>query len=201
MKYLRKLSISIILIGIAYVILTKLNILPNVMGWFASKPVLIQHTPVVIQNIRAMSELVTMATYDEAVIEFRATDEANMMNKLLRSNTVTKHLVLIAKGTVYAGVLLQAMPDSSIHVTQDSIHIQLPKATILEVKCNPSDTEIYIEEGNWTTVEINELKNKAKQKLLDNAIYNGILTKADTRAKQVMLSFLLGIGFKKVVVN
>src|SRR5690606_29933348 len=50
-------------------IFQKINILPSVKDIFSSKPVLIEETPILIQEINALSQLMTVTYTDEIVMD------------------------------------------------------------------------------------------------------------------------------------
>jgi hypothetical protein len=107
-------------------------------------------------------------------------------------------IVLVGKGRVTAGIDLKKIKESDIHVEKDSISIKLPQPEIFDAILNPSDFETFTEEGEWTPEAVTLVKIKARQEMTDRVIQQGILNRAASKGRQVMLNFLTGTGFKKI---
>jgi hypothetical protein len=107
-------------------------------------------------------------------------------------------LVLVVSGKVVAGTDLSTLTDSSFYVLKDSVRLLLPGAEILQVTVNPSDFSIFREEGKWTTDAFEKVKIKAREKMRDRAMQQGIIGRADKRSIAIMERFLSQAGFKKV---
>ncbi len=84
---------------------------------------------------------------------------------------------------------------------EDSVAVLLPHAEILDAIINPSGIETFSEMGTWSDKEITAVKIKARTKMINRALQQDILTKADDRSKILMENFLRGVGFKKVTVR
>jgi ribosomal protein S4E len=200
MKKLRKIGITIIIVLVAYFLLKQLQIIPSFSNWFKAKPVLIENTPIIIENIKDMQELITIASYDEVVITKIRNEEHPTLGKILNPSAVKK-LVLIAKGKIYAGTNLKNLKNKDVTVIGDSISITLPKTSIIDAIVNPSDCEIFIENGNWSTIEVNNVKLEAKSKMQERALERNILEKASKKSALVIENFLRSIGFKKITIK
>ena len=70
------------------------------------------------------------------------------------------------------------MAEDDIHINGDTLTINLPEAEIFDVIVNPSDFDIYIEDGTWDEQKVAALKNKAVTKIQEDALSDGILVKA-----------------------
>ncbi|MBN8789337.1 MAG: DUF4230 domain-containing protein, partial [Terrimonas sp.] len=57
------------------------------------------------------------------------------------------------------------------------------------------------EVGEWNDKEITAVKIKARNKMIDRAIKQQVLEKADERSMMLMENFLRGTGFKKIKVK
>ncbi|MBL7727428.1 MAG: DUF4230 domain-containing protein, partial [Dinghuibacter sp.] len=71
---------------------------------------------------------------------------------------------------------------------------------ILEAIVNPSDCEIFIEEGKWASSEVVELKKEARTIMIRRAEAKGILNRANEKSARVIEHFLRSVGFKRVKV-
>ena len=74
----------------------------------------------------------------------------------------------------------------------------LPQAKILDVIINPSDFEIYEEDGEWTHEEVVALESKATKQLEQDALEYGILDKATSTGKQKLTSLFKSFGYNVV---
>jgi hypothetical protein len=203
MKKLRKIGLTLIILVVAYLLLRTFNLIPDIRNWFKQQPVLIENTPLIVENIRDLNELITMASFDEVVISKNKINEGDLLTNIFKTKSLdprTSRIALIAKGRLFAGIDLKALKNEDLTVVKDSVAIKIPKAKIIDAIVNPSDCDVFIEEGIWSTAEISELKAQARQKIIDRSIERKILEKAETKAKAVLESFLRSVGFKKVTI-
>jgi hypothetical protein len=110
-------------------------------------------------------------------------------------------LVLIVRGKVVAGVDLGKLDTSHIRHRSDSLFIQLPPAQVLEVIINPSDVEMFIEKGEWNEAAATALKIQARTKLVQQALAQGALQQADTRARELVYGLFKNMNYKSVIIT
>jgi len=115
--------------------------------------------------------------------------------------TKGKKMVLIAKGRVIAGMDLSAINEKNVVVKNDSVWLTLPSAKILDIITNPSDFEVFTEEGEWSFTEVNAVKQKAVGIMGAEALRRGLINEANERAKGLMGNFLKASGFVWVEVK
>jgi hypothetical protein len=202
MKWIRNSGITIIVLVLLYLLLKQLNWIPNISNWFKSKPLLIENTPLIVENIKQMNQLITISSYDEVVMSKTNATNGSIVSAIIINKTFTgtKQIALIAKGTLFAGMDLKELTENDVFVKNDSVSIKLPTTKILDAIINPSDTEIFIEEGKWDLMEINKLKSEAKDLLIQRAKERKLLEKAQLRGKLIIENFLLSMGFKKITI-
>jgi Protein of unknown function (DUF4230) len=205
--------IAIMLIMLVLVMLyAKWKGLPSFSSWLEAKPVVIDETPLVISEIKKIAELHTAKLYCEVVADsvIISPGEAAMLTMqasgafpILPSMVFSKgkKMVLIAKGQVIAGLDLSALNEKNIVVRNDSVWINLPPAKILDIITNPSDFEIFTEEGDWSSNEINAVKQKAVGLMRAEAMRRGLAEQANERAQKLMAEFLKASGFVNVEVK
>lgn len=198
----------ILLLSMFFWLINKLNNVPSMRNLFTAKQVIIDQTPILIKDIKSIAQLVTVAAYDEVVVDSAVYNRTAAIIDVLRKVSplsvlpgAQKELVLIAKGRVLAGTNLQKLTKESIRINQDTIWLQLPKAEILEAIINPSGFETFEEKGQWTYNEVNAVKIKARQKMINRALERGILNKANNKAKLVISNFLQAANYKTVYVT
>ena len=204
-KKLTKYLLLILLLLVAIWFFQRIKWLPSFGNWFKSKPVEIENTAIVIKEINALAQLITVTAYNEVVI-----DEVIKGNSLFNNPVVPtllnipdlkyadKKLVLIGKGKVLAGVDLAKLTGKDVFVKEDSVSVTLPKALILQAIINPSDFDTFEETGTWTDAEVRAVKIKLRDKLIITVLRQNILKKAADKAKLLMENFLIALGFKKV---
>jgi hypothetical protein len=182
--------------------------------WFKSQPVTIDQTPLVVTNIRQIAELQTARMYCEMMVDSIPTSPVDLAWRSL-SNTFMipgltevllppgKKLVMVAKGNIIAGIDVSAIGDENITIKGDSVWVSLPAPKILDIITNPSDFEIFAEDGDWSNEAIQAVKQKARTKMEKEAHRQGLLTQAEGKAISLMQTFLLTSGYKyaKVEIN
>lgn len=160
----------------------------------------IQDTPVIITKIRSLGELTTACYYDEMVLSrtkqnaFSSTALGSLAREGLGKD-VDDHLVIIAKGTVRAGVDLMDMNEEDIRFVGDTAYIRLPAPQYLDVIVNPSGFEVFAESGKWSHEEVTGLQDTARQRLLMGADHYGLKSKAYAGAMDAVTELLAASGY------
>ncbi len=189
-------------IAILYFILVRLDVLPSLQNIFSSKPITIDNTPVFIKEVKNIAQLMTVMSYDEVVIDSSKTKSVTLPALLFPSPALQKNkLVVIARGKIIAGIDLLQLDEKKIFIKDDSVSLTLPEVKILEAIANPSDYEIFTEEGTWTPDEVNAVKVRAREKMIARSIQQGVLQKAAVKSKLVIENFLRSAGFNRIAVN
>lgn len=209
---LKKLIYPLFALIIIVLIFQKMNWLPDPAGWFESKPVTIEETQILVSEIKQIAELQTAKMYSEMVVDSFQLTRDNVVMKALKDAILSpfaiypglpsgNKLVLVVSGSVTAGIDLQRLSDSSIRIFNDSVVLTLPSSRILEVITNPSGFDVFIEEGNWSQAAVLAVKEKARQKMVNEALRRGLIGKANTQAMEMMERFLEAVGFKKITIQ
>ena len=164
------------------------------------KELTIDDTPVIVTEIRSLGELTTACYYDEMVLQEskRNSFSSSPLGSLARDGfgkDVDDHLVIIAKGTVRAGVDLLEMQPDDLHFSGDTVYVRLPAPQYLDVIVNPSDFEVFAESGKWTQDEVAGLQDTARQRLLMGADHYGLKSKAYRGAMEAVTDLLLASGY------
>jgi|688.fasta_scaffold03154_8 hypothetical protein len=197
--------IVLIIAGIlAIYLLNRAKLLPDLRNVFRSKPVMVENTPVLIKEIREMTQLISVTSYDEVVVDSAKSSSMDIVKALTGVSTPLSppmdRIVIVAKGSVQAGTNLRFLTESNIYVEGDSVAVQLPEAEILEVIVNPSGFSTFTETGIWSPDAVNLVKTKAKKVMEQRAVGKNILGIAEQRARLLMENFLRAAGFKKVTI-
>jgi Protein of unknown function (DUF4230) len=205
MRSLKKYLLVIFAVLAIIFLLQKINWLPSFKNIFASKAVTIDETPVIVQQIRSLAQLITISYFSEVVMD--SSKAAYGLPSLVSTQAgpvllpAMDKLVIIGRGKVLAGTDLKELDKNNFHIFKDSVHLELPPAKILQTIINPSGFETFAEEGKWPEEAVTALKIKIRNEIEQNAINENILQQADQRSKTLMEDFLLNTGFKKVRVD
>ena len=206
-NWIRRPLILVLLVLIILFIFQKLSIFSGIGNWFKAKPVLIDNTPLVIKEVKAIAELNTATMYQELVVDSTAISSSpspvmiNPFSMIPRPVIMKKEIVLIVKGRVTAGISLKNLSEKEVFVKDDSVSITIPPATITDVFINPSGIETFYESGTWSNEEVVLVKESAKRKLIAEAERQQLLQKADAKAKAVIEQFLKAAQFKKINIH
>jgi hypothetical protein len=203
MKFVRKILMVVLLLVVAWWLFRRLDIIPSFSKIFSPKEVVIDQTPLVIQQIRPLAQLATITAYTEVAADTTAPTSAgdrlkDIFNPFSLQVATTRKLVVVGKITVHAGVNLQKLRPEAIYANGDSVSIQLPPAEILDVILNPSGTEVFVEEGRWENVAVSNLKTTLQNKAVADLKSRGVLFQAEERAREVLTAFFLAAGYRKV---
>ena len=116
-------------------------------------------------------------------------------------------LLLIAHGTVVAGVDLSALPPTAVTVSPDgqTVTLQLPAAQIFKVALDNQKTRVYSRNRGLLASENKDLerlaRQQAEQQILASACEDGILIKATAQAEAALRQFLGLLDTVQVVVT
>jgi hypothetical protein len=206
MRQLKKIIFILLIVVAGGWLLKKIATFPLLNNIFAPKLVVIDETPILIKEIKSIGQLITYTAFDEVVadslIVSRGSAFINSFNSLAPIPilpSTSRQLVLIGRGKILAGTNLQLMTDSAISIKNDTVTVRLPKAQILDAILNPGDFETFVEKGDWSAQEVILVKAQARRKMIDRAVRQNILQKADEKSKSVLENFLRSTGYKEVI--
>jgi hypothetical protein len=194
-RLLTRLLLIIALAATAWYFMARADWVPGLGHLFRPKAVKIDETPVLVSEIRQLAEWTTVVSYDEVVEDtIRTETNQNPFSAISGSD----RLVLIAKGAVRAGTDLSSMEEDAILRIGDSISVTIPPSRIVDVTVNPSGVETFIENGAWPGEAFERVKIKARERMRDRALQQGILGMADRRALMLMENLLRQAGFERI---
>lgn len=121
---------------------------------------------------------------------------ANLLGK--NEGLSKDELVIVASGKVRAGFHLNNLDENHIFVSGDTLTVDLPKAEIFDVIVNPSDFDIYIEDGKWSHEQVTKLEEKAVGQIKEDAEKDGILDKATRSGVKKLTDMFKTFGFSVV---
>lgn len=206
MRFLRNIVLLVILLLAGWWLLGKMDVIPSIGDIFKPKEVEIDQTPLVIQQIKPLAQLVTITAYTEVAADTtRKTTIGERLREVFNPFTLGVHtsrnLIVVGNAVVHAGVNLEKLTPEQLYISRDSVHLNLPPAEILDVIVNPSGIDIFLEEGKWDNTAIIAMKEEIRQGAVEEVMRRGVLHQAEERARVVLQNFFLAAGFKKVVIE
>ena len=156
--------------------------------------------PVVISSIRDMARLTTVEAVEYTIVE-KGTDRGWL--SWARGDSIQ----LFAVARIGAGVDLNDVTVRDVRVDTDEgvVELVIPRAEIQYVEVDNEATQILDRSTGIFTRGDPRLETDARQiadeVLREAAIDGGILEKAEENAIEVLTDFLLGLGYRDVVIE
>jgi hypothetical protein len=204
-----------ILLIVAIAACAIVNTLQNMLQPLASAPnaletqvavVLPQPTPTiypakttVIQSVRTLARLETVQYSIEKVIVAEEGQESPL------AFFVGDRLLLVAHGTVIAGVDLAKLQENDVTVLEDGrVYLTVPSAEVFVATLDNDKTYVYDRQtGLFSKGDVN-LETAARQaaevQIRQAALEDGVLTRAQDNANTTLQKLLLSLGFREVIV-
>lgn len=183
------------------------GIFPLKMG---KKTITIDDTPVTVEQIKAIGELVTASYYDEMVVIVKKKEVKDARGNIT-SYTVervteaqagsTKNLVTVQKAHARIGVNLANLNKYDFKVSKDGkkVDILLPDPECLDFIMNPYDIEIFAENGEWAFDDLKKAVAPAREEMEANMKKDKNLSdKAREGARNVVTQLLMAAGYEEV---
>ncbi|MEX2251369.1 MAG: DUF4230 domain-containing protein [Acidimicrobiia bacterium] len=155
--------------------------------------------PVIISSIRDMSNLTTVETVQYTIVD-KGTDRGWL--SWARGDS----LQLFAVAKIGAGIDLSQITVRNVSLDSEGVvEINVPAAEIQYVSVDNEATQILDRETGLFTKGDPRLETDARQVaeevLVQSALDDGLLVKAEANARQVLTDFLMGLGYRDVVVE
>ncbi|MGH8945717.1 MAG: DUF4230 domain-containing protein [Acidimicrobiia bacterium] len=156
--------------------------------------------PVVISSIRDMARLTTVEAVEYTIVE-KGTDRGWLA--WARGDSIQ----LLAVARIGAGVDLNEVTvrDVSVDTEDGVVELVIPRAEIQFVEVDNEATQILDRSTGIFTKGDPRLETDARQiadeVLRQSAIEGGILERAEENAREVLTDFLLGLGYRDVIVE
>ncbi len=151
--------------------------------------------PAVIEKIRALSKLETVHYEMEKVISGKSSTS-------LPEFLVGDKILLVAHGEVVAGIDLSKIKSEDIVVDGDQVTITVPEPEILYSKLDNDKTYVYDRQtGIFSKPDPNletQIRQTAEQEIVNAALEDGILARAQANGEQVIRTLLAGLGYPDV---
>ena len=157
-------------------------------------------TESVVDEIKHIGQFRTSAYCDEIVIK-EVLDSVPSVKERVKNGEKVKsgEIVLIQKAAVHAGVDFDKMTADDLRRSGDTLFVALPAAEILQVEMDSKGQQVFLQKGNWTMDQVQELYGPAKEKLVQDALDGGVLTKAFANATEYVEDFFRPFGYVCVI--
>ncbi len=177
------------------------GLLPSIKGVFKEKEIQLKETVLILEDVKSIAQFFTATAYEDIAIDTtKQIAKSTIMSVFSAAKTEPSRFVILAKGKCMAGTDLSNIKTEDIVVKDSCASITIPKPKILSTIVNPSDFEIYIDDGNWSNEEVKGIKVTAIKRIEQLAISDELLKKASERTKLLLTQFFKSIGFKQVTV-
>ena len=164
-----------------------------------ARGVQVETTAAVVEEVRRIGELSSAGFYEELVITDRDDSPLGFLRHEggIRRIAGSGDFVIICKGRVRAGYDLTKMQPEDFSVSGDTLYVNLPPVSVLDVIINPADYEHF--SGHRTHEETVGIILQAKQRLRADAVQAGILDQAEASGTASLERLLSTLGYRAVV--
>ena len=164
-----------------------------------ARGVQVEATAAVVEEVRRIGELSSAGFYEELVITDRDDSPLGFLRHEggIRRIAGSGDFVIICKGRVRAGYDLTKMQPEDFSVSGDTLYVNLPPVSVLDVIINPADYEHF--SGHRTHEETVGIILQAKQRLRADAVQAGILDQAEASGTASLERLLSTLGYRAVV--
>ncbi len=159
----------------------------------------ITSTPVILQQVQTLSQLVTVKYVMEKVVDLT---DLQPFKEAIIPGSGENRVVILAHGVVLAGANLEELTESDIHPDGKKISIRLPPARILAKFLDDKQTKVLeVKTGLFRRFD-KDLEQNARAQAVDEIMRaardGGILKDADVRAREQFTNLLHLLGFEDV---
>jgi hypothetical protein len=157
-------------------------------------PTVVADPVTIVLEIRALARLETAAYTVEKVVT--AESGEGPLGFLFKDR-----LLLVAHGQVIAGVDMSKMTEADIIVSGNEVFITLPAAEVFVATLDNEQSYVYDRETGLLGPEIDLetlARQEAEQRILEAALEDGILQKAQDNAEVYVRGLVMALGFEEV---
>lgn len=161
----------------------------------------LKSTESVVDEIKHIGQFRTSAYCDEVVIKEVLDSVPSVKERVKNGEKLKKsgEIVLIQKAAVHAGVDFDKMTKDDIRLKEDTLFVALPAPEILQVDMDSKGQQVFLQKGTWSMDQVQELYGPAREKLIQDALDGGVLTKAYANAKEYLEDFFRPFGYVCVI--
>lgn len=134
--------------------------------------------------------------------EFLSVDDEELIDTIRPSILFDDHLACIYRGTLRLGIDMQELKEDKIKVNGDSVNLHLPQARLLdEFFIDDTRTEIFFEDGDWSSFARDELYRRAKEQMKRRALTNKNIALTQQLAEEQIRQLFHAMGFNYVAIT
>lgn len=168
-------------------------------GWRGLKSsARIYSTPVLLQQVQTLSELVTIKYVLEKV-QVETVPSEKILGQIIGSEN---RILLLAHGIVKAGIDLKKLKEGDVQINQNKITVSLPPPQITDAYLDEKLTRVIDRKTGMLAPSDKDLEQVTRQHALDDiqrsARENGILKDANERARLQLSNLFRQLGFTEV---
>ncbi len=156
--------------------------------------------PVVVGSVRNLSELTTVEAVQSTTVE--KGDDRGWLDW-----ATGDHIFLFAVAKIGAGVDLGRVGPDDITVDTETgtVTLVLPDPEITSVEVDTDQTRVYDRDTGLFTSGDDQLESTARlaaeEILVDSALDQGLLDRAQESTELALTEFLIGLGYERVIVR
>lgn len=152
--------------------------------------------PAVVDRIQKLQRLETVVyTMDKIVT-------GEKQSEILPDFLAGDRLLMLVHGEVIAGIDFSALKISDVQVKDRGARVHLPQAQVLVTRLDSGKTRVYSRQTGWLVPTDPNLESQvraeAEKQLLQAALADGILEKAQENARSTITGLMQGMGFTEV---
>jgi hypothetical protein len=160
-------------------------------------PVILPNPAIIIEEINTLARLETASYTFQDVLQIE-------QNADILWGAFGESLLFVAFGEVTAGVDLSLMELGDLQVVDpDTLVVHLPEPQVLHASLDDQRSYVANRESGFLASENPDLetlvRRQAEARMLEAAVANGILERADRDAQQFLTRFLGQLGFTEVI--
>ncbi len=162
-------------------------------------PPKISSTPVILQQVQGLSQLVTVKYVMEKVVDLQ---DIQPFKDMIVPGWGDNHVLMIAHGVVKAGVDLNDLTNGDLQIVGKKIILKMPPAHVTDTYLDDKRTQVVERTTGMLRSFDKDLEQNARQQAvmdLDRAAREaGILKDANDRAKLQLQNLFRQLGFEEV---
>jgi hypothetical protein len=157
-------------------------------------------TPVLLEQVQTLSELVTVKYVVEKV-EIWDDPPSGWRQFVAGDNRI----LLLARGVVKAGVDFRALKSTDLKVSGKTLWINLPAARVTDAYLDDKETKVIERSTGFLRAFDKDLEQNVRRTAVDDmrtaALRGGIVKDANDRARTELAGFFHAMGFERVEFN
>jgi hypothetical protein len=152
--------------------------------------------PTVVDRIQKLQRLATVVFTMEKIVT------GGKQSEVLPDFLAGDRLLMLVHGEAIAGIDFATLKTGDVRVERKQVRLHLPQARVLVTRLDSEKTRVYSRQTGWLVPTDPNLESQvraeAEKQLLQSALADGILQKAQENARSTITSLMQGMGFVEV---